>query len=293
MIASLLLSGVGRVDQVTPALQTVLGLISPIGHICPILTPFPELDALLEELAGLTQKILSENHLGTYLHGSFALGDADAHSDVDFIVVTKDDLTPIQQREIRAMHEWLYDRDTEWAKHLEGSYFPAARVRDHHRAGGELFYLDNGARELIFSDHCDTVVVRWILREYGVPLAGPDPKTLVDPIPPGALRAEIREVVRDYGGKLVREPGTMDSRWHHTFAVVLFCRMLHSLQTGRIDSKKAGVEWALRTLAPQWHGLIERAWARRPDTWRIVHESADAGEVEETVAFVREALRTA
>ena len=30
--------------------------------------------------------------VGVYLHGSFALGDADIHSDVDFLVVIKDEL---------------------------------------------------------------------------------------------------------------------------------------------------------------------------------------------------------
>ena len=38
-------------------------------------------------------------------------------------------------------------------------------------------------------------MVRWCLREKGVTLAGPPPATLVDPVPPDALRAEVRETL--------------------------------------------------------------------------------------------------
>jgi predicted nucleotidyltransferase len=51
-------------------------------------TAFPDLNEVLRELVSSVQAILGENFCGAYLQGSFAVGDADEHSDVDFIVVT-------------------------------------------------------------------------------------------------------------------------------------------------------------------------------------------------------------
>ena len=59
-------------------------------------TPFPALDAILDELVTRARQILGANFLGAYLQGSFAVGDADEHSDVDFLIVTQDELTEAQ-----------------------------------------------------------------------------------------------------------------------------------------------------------------------------------------------------
>ena len=47
---------------------------------------------------------------------------------------------------LRAVHERVYGLDSEWAQHLERSYFPAAILRDYHRRGEPLWYLDLGSR---------------------------------------------------------------------------------------------------------------------------------------------------
>ena len=71
------------------------------------------------------QQILESNFIGAYLQGSFAVGDFDQHSDVDFIVVTEDELTSHQVERLLVMHDQIYQLDSEWAKHLESSYFPS------------------------------------------------------------------------------------------------------------------------------------------------------------------------
>ena len=42
--------------------------------------------------------------MGAYLQGSFAVGDFDSDSDIDFIVVTADDLTPTDVAALTAIH---------------------------------------------------------------------------------------------------------------------------------------------------------------------------------------------
>ena len=61
-------------------------------------TTFPELNELLRELVARVEAILGDNFVGAYLQGSFAIGDADIHSDCDFIVVTNETVTQEQKR---------------------------------------------------------------------------------------------------------------------------------------------------------------------------------------------------
>ena len=62
-------------------------------------TRFPELNAVLAELVDGARRVLEENFCAAYLHGSFATGDADEFSDVDFVIVSHDEVTAEQQRE--------------------------------------------------------------------------------------------------------------------------------------------------------------------------------------------------
>lgn len=74
------------------------------------------------------------------------------------------------------------------------------------------------------------------------------------------------------------------------FFVTLICRMLHTLETGEIQSKKAGTKWAIQTLPDQWHALITRAtttWNHQQETW---HNKPEALEVAATLDFMRFAL---
>jgi hypothetical protein len=145
-----------------------------------------------------------------------------------------------------------------------------------------FWYLDHGADDLVRSEHDNTQVVRWCLREKGVVLAGPDPRELVDPVPPAALRAEIRRTM-DLVLKLDLEPMHLVA-WQ-AFWVGLFCRMLHTISTGAVWSKKASMAWAQAALDPQWRGLIARAAAVRKGDAAQSGQPADPAEVAATRAF--------
>src|SRR5258708_27697515 len=142
-------------------------------------TPYPELNAVLHDLVDSVQAILGNNFLGAYLQGSFAVGEFDQHSDCDFIVVINEELSEDQIQALQPMHKHIYHLKHSWAQHLEGSYFPKDSLRDHTQRGKPLWYLDHGSQSLIQHEHDNTIVVRCVVREHGVTLAGPDPETLV------------------------------------------------------------------------------------------------------------------
>jgi hypothetical protein len=130
--------------------------------------------------------------------------------------------------------------------------------------------------------------MRWVVRRHGVPLAGPDPQSLVDPVAPDALRREAVATMQDYADWA--QGLTEMSRWTQPYLVLTCCRVLATLALGEVVSKRAAADWAVGALDPTWRGLIERAQADRPDPWGRVHRTAEPELAERTLAFVDYAL---
>ena len=248
-----------------------------------------ELNIVLHEFVTSIQTILGDNFLAAYLQGSFAVGDWDIHSDVDFLVAIERDLSQTELAALQAMHARIYDLDSHWAQHLEGSYFPKKILRRYNR-DDHLFYLDNGSRELVPSNHCNELVVRWVVRECGITLAGVDAPELIDPVPADDLRQEVLTTMHDWANDIFTGRYAINNRWAQPFAVLSYCRMLQTLETGRVESKPAGAKWAQSTLDSRWIGLIERAWQERPNPSLKVRQQADPDDLKATLAFIKYAL---
>ena len=229
--------------------------------------------------------------MGAYLQGSFAVGDFDRHSDVDFAIAVREELSEEHVNALQALHERVYGLGSAWAQHLEGSYFPLEILRDYRQRAATLWYLDHGSRSLVRSDHCNTLVVRWVVRERGITLAGPSPATLVEPIPVEALRQEMGETMRRWGEQILDHPDPYRNRFYQGFIVLNYCRMLHDLVEGRPGSKRAGAEWAKEHLDRAWSALIDRAWDTRPNPAVAVRERPDPADFEMTLQFVKAVLR--
>jgi Aminoglycoside adenylyltransferase, C-terminal domain/Nucleotidyltransferase domain len=248
-------------------------------------TPYQDLNLVLAELVKSVRTILNRNFIGSYLQGSFAIGDYDEHSDVDYIIVVKDELATTEISELQVMHNHIYELGIEWAKHLEGSYFPL-KILQGQPLGQKLWYLDNGSRSLIESDHCNSLVVRWTVREKGIVMAGPDPRTIINPIPSNSLRREIYSTICNWGKQIIANPKQFENRFYQSFIVLSYCRMLHDLQKGEISSKRKGAEWAKKNLDQSWVDLIDRTWAGRPNPAVSVREPADPNDFARTLKFI-------
>lgn len=253
-------------------------------------TPDAELNGVLRELAAGAQAALGDNFVAAYLQGSFAVGEWDVDSDVDFLIAIGRDVTDAELSALQALHARLYRLPSHWAQHLEGSYVPTAILRRAGATRHPLYFLDNTGQALARSVHDDTRVVRWVVREHGITLAGPAPETLIDPVPADDLRREVRANMRDWAGEIRGGRYQIDNRWAWPFVVLSYCRMLQTLETGRIDSKRAGARWARGALDPRWSGLIQRAEEARPDPSTKVRQAADPPDVAETLEFIEYAL---
>jgi predicted nucleotidyltransferase len=253
-------------------------------------TPYGELNAVLHELVTSVQSILGATFTGAYLQGSFAVGDFDTDSDVDWLVVVEDDVSEAQLAALQTLHARIYDLPSTWAQHLDGSYLPKAVLKQPVPAGEQGLYLDNGSRELIRSSHDNTVVVRWTVREHGITLAGPDPQRLIDPVSARDLRHEVSVKMRAWADEVFADPDAMNNRWYQPYAVLGYCRMLHTLQTGTVGSKPAAARWAKEALNSRWAPLIQRAWDERPDPSLKSRQPADPDDFQRTLEFIHYAL---
>jgi hypothetical protein len=249
-------------------------------------TQFPELNQVLNQLTSRIKNILESDFIGLYLQGSLAVGGFDQYSDVDFVIAIERELTPPQVDALQVMHDQVYALDSEWAKHLEGSYFPREILGNHSTVGADLWYLEHGARAITRSDHCNTLVVRWTVRQKGVTLAGPPPDALMDPIPTQELRAEIFATINDWGGEILANQDRFNNHYYQGFIVLSYARMLHDLYRGHLGSKQEGAEWAKSVLDPSWSPLIDGAWSARPDPATKIRQPPDPQDFAKTLQFV-------
>lgn len=249
-------------------------------------------DVLVELVDGV-RVALTGTLLGAYLQGSFALGAGDAHSDVDFLVVTTADVTKAQLAALARMHARLPNSAVGWAQHLEGSYVPLVALRRPAGSGDGWLYVDNGSRRIERSGHDDTAVMRWVLRRHGIVLAGPEPVALLDPVPSADLRTEAVVTVRRWQDALEGTEGALTSALGQQQHVLALCRVLYTLEYAAVTSKELAARWALQALDPQWWPLITRAVEERPQPWERVHQQADKRLVECTYRFGAYASRWA
>jgi hypothetical protein len=255
--------------------------------------PYPELHLVLDRFVAGVQNALKENFVGAYLIGSLATGDFDLDSDIDFLIVTENELTDAEFQSLQALHIEIHNLGCYPAQHLEGSYISRWLLTRSDVVGVRpLWFVDNGSTLLERSIHDNQWHVRWLLRESAITLTGPDPKTLAPPVPLEALRAEMLRAIDKLRTLFVAEVdqplGWFNTRFGQSFAVLTYCRMLQTLQTGAVESKLSAMRWAEQSLDAEWHELIRQAWVERKDVrfGAKVRQLADRKALQETARFL-------
>jgi predicted nucleotidyltransferase len=169
-------------------------------------TPYLEVNLVLQQLLTNAQAILGDHFVGLYLYGSLASGDFNPKtSDIDFVVVTTDELPTEKISALETMHLRLRDGGLKWAKKLEGAYVPRHALRRYDPDAApcpaineERFYLDRQGS--------DWIIQRHILREYDAAIAGPSLRNLIDPVQPDDLRQAVRGVLHSWWKPMLHNP---------------------------------------------------------------------------------------
>jgi predicted nucleotidyltransferase len=259
--------------------------------------PYPELREVLDTFVNEISKELGQNIIGIYMVGSLATGDFDLDSDVDFLVITKTELVESNIKALEAIQKNIQQMGCYPAKHLEGSFISIEDVNNWQTVGKkELYYFDNGSTDMEKSTHDNKWHVRWIIRERGITLIGQRPEQIVQAVPIGEVESEIRaamiEAMKGFKDEIDQPRSFWNSKFGQSFAVLTFCRMMHTLKSGTIQSKKAGAEWAKQFVEPKWVNIIDQAWAEREGVRFLVkiRQRADQELLNETLEFMKYAI---
>ncbi len=245
-------------------------------------TPYPDVDALLAEVLEGAREILGARLVGMYLDGSLATGGFDAASDIDFVAVLDSAVTEGEFLALQMLHDRIATLDAPLAIQLEGFYVPAAALRDE-AMGIRCPNLERGPGERLKWVTLDAAwaIHRYVLYNHGVTIAGPDPRTIVDPVAPSDLRGAAEGFLEWLSG-LTADSVPMASRGYQSYVVLTVCRILYTLAHADVASKSTAVVWARQTLDARWHWLIDEAVQGR--------HSGDGpplpGAVAETLAFI-------
>ena len=230
-----------------------------------------EVVPLIEALLDGVSDALGENFVGFYLCGSLALGGFDAEtSDVDVLVVTGEPVSDVEFAALKTLHERLPPEGNEFSLDYDVYCVDRGTVR-RFREGQRHVKVGTGEPFGWRRERPNWVLERWAVRECGVTVAGPDPKTLIEPVSADDLRsaagAELRARLQHWtDGSWPREE--LAHVGAQTFEVETVCRALFTIEVGEISSKRAALEWALASMHGRWHPLIEWSQARARDLTR-------------------------
>ncbi|MGZ3584862.1 MAG: aminoglycoside adenylyltransferase domain-containing protein [Ktedonobacterales bacterium] len=257
-------------------------------------TPYADVNAVLQLLLQRIQPLLGAHFLGMYLCGSLALGDFDPDSsDIDLIVVTDAELGDEFVVRLGDMHALFAASPSPWTSRIEVVYIPRDTLLHPTRQSVAHYpQIEKGTGLFKAPLESGWLFQCSVLREHGIAIAGPDPRTLIDPISADDIRRAAAVAADAIAGEWLRQAqhdpdwlAWMKCREHHAFVVLTLCRLLYSLDAGSVASKPAAAHWAQQKHGALWITLIAEALAGQ-------HERGDipATVVDETIAFIQYTL---
>ena len=242
-------------------------------------TLYADINDLLCLILSRIQTILGCKLIGLYLFGSLATGDFDYESsDIDLTTAIFADLSEEEFESLDMMHTDIMLNNEKWNDRIEICYISTENLKKpelHCKIAlispGEPFHF-KGADN-------DWIINRYILREKGIAIFGPSPKTLIDPISKEFLKHTIQELMKEWRD-WIKQTEIVSPINYQAYMIMTMCRALYTFKTGDFVSKKQSMLWAKKEL-PEWSLLIDNALI-----WRSEQANHNIT-LDETLRFVR------
>lgn len=215
---------------------------------------------LLEEITHRYQRILGQNFLGLYVHGSIAFGCFSwEKSDIDFLVVVA---TPLSLSEKEKLISAMLELDLIGPpKGFEMSVVLLKTCRSFHYPTPYELHYSNAHKAKYLADiteHCrlsygtdpDLAAHFTVTRAVGFPIYGPPVEEIFSPVPKDIYWASLLSDVQNVETEIMTDP---------LYYVLNLCRMLAYQQEGLILSKEQGGQWALSHLPLSYQPTVAEA----------------------------------
>lgn len=216
----------------------------------------------LDEIVRLARRVLGDDLIGAYLHGSAVLGELRPRSDLDVLVVSERRTTPEERRML--IHRLLAISgrwgDPAAPRPIELTIVVQSDVRPwRYPPRLELQYgewmrgeFERGEMPAPSAASPDLAPLITMVLLGNRPLLGPPPAEVLDPVPRDDL---IRAIAAGI-------PGLLDDLEPDTANVVLtLARIWTTTATGAIRSKDAAADWVLPRLPEEHRAVLARARA--------------------------------
>jgi len=215
-------------------------------------------ETILNTIVIRYRTLLQDNLVGIYLHGSLAMGCFNpGSSDIDFIVVIREDIPDPTKREL--VNVLLKLGEDGPAKDFEMSVvlreftknfvYPTPFVLHYSQLYRNRYLKDpqylcaNGVDEDLVSHF--TVIYHRGKSLFGLPI-----RMVFSEVPKAYYVQSILNDVKDADIEIVQNP---------VYTILNFCRILIYLKEGKIVSKKEGGEWGVENLPVRFHDLVYEA----------------------------------
>jgi hypothetical protein len=247
-------------------------------------TPYANVNVLLELLLSGMQKILGKKLVGLYLYGSLVIGDFDPNiSDIDLVAALSSDIDDKEFGALQKMHDDFVKQYKGWDDRIEVCYISVAALHAVRSRTSQIANISPGEPFHRRESSIEWLTDWYVVREKGITLFGPSPKTLIEPI----SKDEFIQSVKAHAKAWREWINDMHNRKSQAYAILTMCRALYTYKNGEQVSKKQAALWAEKEL-PEWSKLIQNALLWRED-WR--NEQVDHEETfPETLRFVHFAI---
>jgi predicted nucleotidyltransferase len=244
-------------------------------------TTYPNINEVLNHLLSQMQTILDQKLVGLYLYGSLVTGDFDPDtSDIDLLAAISSDLDEAEFTALNTMRNDFGLQHQPWENRLEIAYLSLDALKTFKTRSSKIAIISPGEPFHIKEAGSDWLVNWYIVREKGLTLFGPSPRTIIEPI----SKEEFIDVVKRHMQGWREWVNEMRSRPCQAYAILTMCRGLYTCRNGEQVSKQQAALWAQQQL-PEWAATIQnaltwrQAWreavadpeATFPETQRFVH----------------------
>lgn len=202
------------------------------------------------------RKVLSNNLVGIYLHGSLAMGCYTNKSDIDFLVVVKEPIDLKTKKDLIQSILYLNDLPEkgvemsiileEYAKNFVYPTPFELHYSDFHRDRylNDSDYICGNGTDKDLAAHLTIIIYR------GVCLYGKEIKEVFGGVPPADY---IDSIIYDV------ENAKIDILENPVYIILNLCRVLYYLREKAISSKLEGGNWGKEMLPQQYRSLIVAA----------------------------------
>ncbi len=210
---------------------------------------------------------LRAHFYGIYITGSIALGAfEEPASDIDIVALTQGEWSSLELKQLKALHTHLL-KAYPLGKRLEVSYVPfryLGVVHPDKQNGAITPYPAAHDGRFLPATHAGlNAVTWWIIKHKGLRLLGPERSDLPLEVAWKDVLSTMRFNLDVYFARKAKRPYIYLHSEAVEFAVTNLCRILTTIEEGKIISKSASLIHWRGCLPERWQLLLDEAWRIR------------------------------